>query len=130
MDTTYTVIAKREGWYEVKNAYVRWDDYGGGDSAWRGGDIYVWRKNDPPMQDPVWQVAEPVKKAVIRWCERWLPNDRSIRESPGWEAEIRITEMEPGLHGSAPTIKLEPIISPAIREMILRKAAEIQYIAL
>lgn len=121
----YTVIVNREQYYEAKNVYVRWDDYSGGDSEWRGGKIQVW--SEPHEQ----KIPRSVKDAVLKWCEHWLPTEQGLSESPGWRIEFEVQEWrETGYRAPYSHAYLRPKLTDAIRGLILDKAAKEMYAAL
>lgn len=122
----YGVVVIRDEYYEVKNAYVRWDDYSGGDSDWRGGNIHVFSNNPHGREVP-----KSVKEAVLKWCEHWLPTDRELSDSPGWRMEFEVKEWrETGYRAQWSHADVRPVLTDVIRDLMRLKAAKQVYVRL
>ena len=109
---------------ERRNTYVRWDDYGGGDSELTGGEIGVRGyngtgltvvvKKDKKSGIKISDLKKSVEKGVVEWCKKYLPsatNWAGLYE-PEWEIWFEINE------GYA-----KPIMTKKIKEMIAEKAS-------
>lgn len=116
---------KRSQIVEIRNSHVRWDEYLGGDSDWRGGEIFicgkgwvieitpfVWGEIEEKLREK--GVAHPeAGKRILGWCDRFLPTGSDIASPEamraGWEVGFEVDK--DGI--------IRPILNPQVRKVII-----------